>query len=211
DEDVEGQRCLWPCRDGVGRPCLPGRGLLMQVVREDDGWEITLEGPALSRAGEASVYAVPDHPDLAAKIYHNPTPEHADKLAAMLAAPPLLPAGTGHAAIAWPVARLLEAGGERRVTGYLMPRLQQAPSLWEVYNPGARQHAYPEFHYGSLLRAARNLAGVVGALHQGGYVIGDLNESNVVVTPRALVALIDADLFQVRAGGRLYRCPVGRP
>jgi DNA-binding helix-hairpin-helix protein with protein kinase domain len=187
------------------------KGLLMRVLREEDGWEITLEGPALGRAGEASVYAVPDHPDLAARIYHNPTAEQAGKLAAMLAAPPILPVTTGHVAIAWPVARLLEAGGERRVAGYLMPRLEQAPLLWEVYNPGVRQQVYPQFHYGSLLRAARNLVGVVGTLHQSGYVIGDLNESNVVVTPQALVTLIDVDLFQVRAGGRLYRCPVGRP
>ncbi len=183
----------------------------MRVLREEDGWEITLEGPALSRAGEASVYAVPDHPDLAAKIYHNPTAEHAGKLAALLTAPPVPRAGNGHVALAWPVARLLEAGAERRVVGYLMPRIEQAPLLWEVYNPGARLQVYPQFHYASLLRTARNLAGVVATLHQSGYVIGDLNESNVVVTPRALPTLIDVDLFQVRAGGRLYRCPVGRP
>jgi hypothetical protein len=33
----------------------------------------------------------------------------------------------------------------------------------------------------------------------------------VVVTPQALVTLTDPDLFQVRAGGRPYRCPAGRP
>src|SRR5947199_8492108 len=42
--------------------------LPMRVLREEDGWEITLERPALSRAGEASVDAVPDHPELAARI-----------------------------------------------------------------------------------------------------------------------------------------------
>jgi DNA-binding helix-hairpin-helix protein with protein kinase domain len=183
----------------------------MRVLREEDGWEITLEGPALSRAGEASVYAVPDHPDLAARIYHNPTAEHAGKLAAMLTAPPVLGAGNGQVAVAWPVARLLEAGGQGRVVGYLLPRLEQAPLLWEVYNPAARREVYPQFHYGSLLRAARNLAGVVTTLHQSGYVIGDLNESNVVVTPQVLATLIDVDSFQVRVGGRLYRCPGGRP
>jgi serine/threonine protein kinase len=183
----------------------------MRVLREQDGWEIALKGPPLGRAGGASVYAVPDQPDLAARIYHNPTPEHAGKLTAMLAAPPVLRAGNGHVPIAWPVARLLEAGAERRVVGYLMPRTEQAPSLWEVYNPGARLQVYPQFHYGSLLRTARNLAGVVAALHQSGYVIGDLNESNVVVTPRALATLIDVDLLQVPGGGRVYRCRVGRP
>jgi serine/threonine protein kinase len=183
----------------------------MRVLREADGWQITLEGPALDRAGEASVYAVPEHPDLAAKIYHHPTAEHAGKLAAMLATPPVLHAGNGHLALAWPVARLLEAGAERRVAGYLLPRLEQAPSLWEVYNPQTRLQVYPQFHYATLLRTARHLAAVVAAVHQSGYVIGDLNESNVVVTPQALVTLIDVDLFQVRVGGRLYRGRVGRP
>ena len=183
----------------------------MRVLWEEAGWEITLEGPALGRAGEASVYAVPDCPGLAARIYHNPTAEHAGKLAAMLTAPPVPRAGNEHVAVAWPVARLLEAGAERRVAGYLMPRLEPAPLLWEVYNPAARLQVYPQFHYGNLLRTARNLAGAVATLHQSGYVIGDLNESNVVVTPEALATLIDVDSFQVRAGGRLYRCPSGRP
>jgi hypothetical protein len=183
----------------------------MRVLWEEAGWEITLEGPALSRAAEASVYAAPDCPGLAARIYHNPTAEHAGKLAAMLAAPPVVRAGDGHVAVAWPVARLLEAGAERRVAGYLMPRIEQAPLLWEVSNPPARLRVFPQFHYGNLLRTARNLAAVVATLHQSGYVLGDLNESNVVVTPQGLVTLTDADVFQVRAGGRLYRCPAGRP
>ena len=44
--------------------------------------------------------------------------------------------------------------------------------------------------------------------------MGDLNESNVLVTPTALVAVIDCDSFQVQAvrGGRVvtYPCPVGK-
>src|SRR5262245_59005399 len=124
----------------------------MRVLREEDGWEITLAGPTLSRAGEASVYAVPDCPGLVAKIFHNPTAEHAGKLEAMLAAPPVLRAADGHVPVAWPVARLLAVGAGRRVAGYLMPRLEQVPLLWEVHNPGARLQVYPQFHYGSLLR-----------------------------------------------------------
>src|SRR4051794_40696103 len=123
----------------------------MRVLWEEAGWEITLEEPALRRAAEASVYAVRECPGLAAKIYHHPTAEHAGKLAAMLAAPPVQRAGDGHVAIAWPVARLmLEAGAaeERRVAGYLMPRLEQAPLLWEVSNPAARLQVYPQFHHG---------------------------------------------------------------
>ena len=44
-----------------------------------------------------------------------------------------------------------------------------------------------------------------------GYIIGDVNESNVLVTNQALVTLVDTDSFQVRAPGRLFRCRVGKP
>jgi DNA-binding helix-hairpin-helix protein with protein kinase domain len=183
----------------------------MRVVREQEGRQIRLDGPLLARGGDASVYAVPDCPTLAARIFHNPTAEHAGKLAAMLAAPPVAPAGGGHPAFAWPVERLLEVETEGRVAGYLMPRFESAPLLWEVYNPGARLQIYPQFHFGSLLRVARHLAGAVHTLHQGGYVLGDLNESSVVVRPQALVTLIDVDSFQVSSGGKLYRCRAARP
>ncbi len=125
----------------------------MRVRLEGNAQEITLEGPLLGRGGEASVYALPGRPDLAAKIYHNPTDEHAGKLAAMLAAPPVASPSPGqHVAIAWPVGRLLEADGGERVVGYLMPRIDNAHLIWEIYNPGVRQEICPAFHHGSLLR-----------------------------------------------------------
>jgi DNA-binding helix-hairpin-helix protein with protein kinase domain len=184
----------------------------MRVRLEGKSQEISLEGPLLGRGGEASIYAVPGRADLAAKIYHSPTEEQAEKLAAMLAAPPVPPPSRGeHMAIAWPVGRLLEAGGEGRAIGYLMPRFENAHLIWEFYNPAARQEICPRFHHGSLLRTARNLAAALGTLHERGYVVGDLNESNVLVTPQALVTLLDVDSFQVPGRDRVYRCRVGRP
>lgn len=184
----------------------------MRVRLEGKTTEITLDGPLLGRGGEASVYALPGRTDLAAKIYHNPTEEHAGKLAAMLAAPPVAPPERGqHGTVAWPTGRLLEPGESGRVVGYLMPRIDDAHLIWEFYNPGVRREIGPRFHHGSLLRTARNLAAVVRTLHECGYVLGDLNESNVLVTPQTLVTLIDVDSFQAPGKDRLYRCRVGRP
>jgi DNA-binding helix-hairpin-helix protein with protein kinase domain len=184
----------------------------MRVRLESGSQEITLEGPLLGRGGEASIYTVAGRTDWAAKIYHNPSDEHAGKLAAMLAAPPVAPPQAGqHVAVAWPMSRLLERGDEGRVVGYLMPRLDNAHLIWEIYNPGVRRDICPHFHYGSLLRTARNLAAVVNTLHECGYVLGDLNESNVLVSPQGQVTLIDVDSFQTPAADRLYRCRVGRP
>jgi DNA-binding helix-hairpin-helix protein with protein kinase domain len=184
----------------------------MRVRREDRDEEIELDGPLLGRGGEASIYTVAGRSDLAAKLYHNPSDQHAAKLAAMLAAPPVAPPQPGqHVTLAWPIARLLEIGNEDRVIGYLMPRIEKAHLIWEMYNPGVRREVCPHFHHGALLRTARNFAAVVQAVQECGYVIGDLNESNVLVTPQAEVALIDVDSFQAPGRDRLFRCRVGRP
>jgi hypothetical protein len=72
----------------------------------------------------------------------------------------------------------------------------------------------PEFDRRYLHRTARNLAAALGALHARGYVVGDVNESNILVTPSALVTLIDTDSFQVHeygsAGEIIHTCPVAR-
>ena len=184
----------------------------MRVRLETESQEITLEGPLLGRGGEASIYTVAGRTDLAAKIYHNPIDEHAGKLAAMLAAPPVPPPQPGrHVTLAWPMSRLLELGDEGRVIGYLMPRIENAHLIWEIYNPGVRREICPHFHHGSLLRTARNLAVLVSTLHECGYVLGDLNESNVLVSTQAQVTLIDVDSFQTPGSDQLYRCRVGRP
>jgi len=48
-------------------------------------------------------------------------------------------------------------------------------------------------------------------VHAAGLVIGDVNESNVLVSDRATVSLVDCDSWQVRDDGDVFRCPVGRP
>jgi serine/threonine protein kinase len=57
------------------------------------------------------------------------------------------------------------------------------------------------------------LASAAAAIHAKGYVIGDLNASNILVQPRtALVTIIDTDSFQVpNPNGQPFRCGVGKP
>src|SRR5674476_1330608 len=75
--------------------------------------------------------------------------------------------------------------------------------------------ALPAFDRRYQHRAARNLAAALGVLNEGNYIIGDLNESNVLVTPSAMVTLIDVDSFQVQEprNGRIIVYPphVGKP
>lgn len=187
----------------------------MQLVRASTGQVLRLAASAtLGAGGEAKVFAVLDTPELAAKVYHRPTAERAAKLAAMLANPPEDPmASQGHVSIAWPSDLLLSAQGPSQVRGFLMARVREMHPIIDFYHPKTRRHRHPLFNYQYLIRTARNLAACVNALHARGYVVGDLNESNILVGETALVTLVDTDSFQVPdpRNGQVYRCRVGKP
>jgi hypothetical protein len=171
-------------------------------------------GAELGRGGEAAIYRLASKPGQAAKIYHREARAGYDqKLAWMQGHPPADPTrAQGHAAIAWPNDLLYDGSG--KLVGYTMVQVQNAVPLLQVFNPRLRAKTLPSFNRRYLHRTARNLAAALGALHDSGYIVGDLNESNVMVTPTALITLIDADSFQVqrRIGAKpmLYPCPVGR-
>jgi hypothetical protein len=163
-------------------------------------------GLEIGAGGEAVVYELPGNVGLVAKVYHAPTIDRARKLTLMLANPPRMPAGTS---IAWPTDLLLDASG---FAGFLMPRAE-GPRLFEFYNPVTRRATAPAFHFGMMHRAGRNLAAAFDALHAAGYVVGDVNESNLLVSPAdASVTLVDADSMQVRDGdaGTTFRSRVGK-
>lgn len=174
-------------RDAAGRPVPLGR--------------------RLAAGGEGAVYELAGRPDQCAKVYHAPalTAERRAKLEAMLSRVPRDPtAHRGHPSLAWPQ-ELLFTGGT--FCGFAMPLVPPgARTALAFLQPEDRARSYPEFHFRYLLTAGRNLASAVAALHQVGACVGDLNESNVMITPSALVTLIDCDSFQV---GR-HRCPVGK-
>ncbi|MBW4689586.1 MAG: tetratricopeptide repeat protein [Komarekiella atlantica HA4396-MV6] len=186
----------------------------MQVLRCLPKQEILNLSVSLGRGGEACVYALPSDSNMVAKIYHKPTVAHADKLQAMLANPPENPtASLGHISIAWPEVLLRSADGSGGVIGFLMPRIQGMRPIIDFYNPRTRRQHCPLFNYQYLLRTARNLAAAFAALHASGYCVGDVNESNILVSDTALVTLVDTDSFQVRDPSNhiVYRCSVGKP
>jgi DNA-binding helix-hairpin-helix protein with protein kinase domain len=161
----------------------------------------------LGRGGEGSIYAIAEHPQWVAKLYHanKLTPNGLAKLHLSLRYPPQNPA------IAAPVDLLLNHRGQ--VLGFMMPRVPQGYPLHDLYTPRSRRQKLPFFTHTHLHRVARNLSVAVSALHHRGYVIGDVNESNMLVNPSALVFLIDTDSFQIRdrLSGVVYRCGVGKP
>jgi serine/threonine protein kinase len=171
----------------------------------------------VDRGGEAAIYTIKGSHELVAKIYHQrPRQPYDQKLAWMQSHPPLDPSRkSGHTSIAWPVSLLYTARSIQpyQLSGYLMPYIGGMAKLINVINPGLRRKVLPGFDWRYLHRTARNLATAVNALHQYDYVIGDLNESNIMVSPSALVTLIDTDSFQIynQDQSLLYFCPVGKP
>ncbi|HEX8694034.1 MAG TPA: hypothetical protein VF746_16550 [Longimicrobium sp.] len=182
-------------------PLIFRRRRTLELLALDDALE-------LGAGGEARVLGLPRDPTLVAKLYHAPTIQRARKLALMMEDPPELDPAV--AALAWPCDLLLDGRG--RFAGFLMPRAE-GPRVFEFYNPSTRRRTAPLCHYGVLHRAGANLAAAFEALHARGYVVGDVNESNVLLGEGGAVTLVDTDSFQVRDpdDGTVHRSHVGKP
>jgi DNA-binding helix-hairpin-helix protein with protein kinase domain len=182
-------------------------------------------GQKLAQGGEGEIFLTADR-SLVAKVYHEGkmTPEAEQKLRAMLANPPHDSMRVqGRVSIAWAV-DLVTVNGI--VKGYAMPLVEKAEDkhlsnpganvskcrdLIDFYNPSTRRKNFPWFHYGYLIRTARNIAIVTNSLHSKGYAIGDVNESNILVALDTIVTFVDTDSFQVPGQGKNFRCQVGKP
>jgi len=146
-------------------------------------------------AGEAIVYETDDKAILA-KIYHQPTKEQAEKIRAMVAAPPADPSvRPGHRSFTWPLDSVLDPHGA--FAGFLMPAVPAPHSATAWASPKLRRRAGLNVSWSSLHAVAANLAFVVGQLNTAGIVLGDLKTDNVLVDTHGLVTLIDCDSFQV--------------
>ncbi|MCL6526061.1 MAG: hypothetical protein K6T57_04180 [Thermaceae bacterium] len=165
----------------------------------------------LGSGGEGDIYEVLGQPGWAAKIYlpKNRTPERKAKLQYMQAHPPQDPFTGGHLTFAWPLELLY--GAQQEFLGFVMPRLEtrQTALLFEIYHPTEARKRGLGWRF--RLAVAHNLCAVLGELHARGYVVGDLNESNLLVHKNGLITLVDCDSLQVRDGRRVFHCRVQKP
>jgi DNA-binding helix-hairpin-helix protein with protein kinase domain len=180
---------------------------LTRTVWRGDGAEIWLE-PPLGKGGEGTVHAVAQSPDLVAKIYAtSPTAERIAKLRAMiaLADPDLLRIA------AFPVDTVHDTPGGP-VVGFLMPRLSGHKELHKLSHPMDRARDFPEVGYDFLIHVGANIARAFAVLHPHGLVVGDVNESSIMVNLDGTVMCIDCDSMQLTAAdGRVFSCDVGKP
>ena len=178
----------------------------------DQGNNIVRLGERIGGGGEGDVFAVIGQPGSAAKIWKRggDADKSARKVQIMSQRPASGQAGNNGYTIAWPQDLLYEDDTQRRIVGYTMQRI---PGEWEniidYCSPVAAQklaHTQGQnITESRRRRIAYNLCRAVNAIHQSGYVIGDINDQNVLVSRNDEVAVIDCDSFQVEddRGGKL--------
>lgn len=164
-------------------------------------------GRLLGQGGEGEVYEVAGRPDTVAKLYLKPaSSEQADKLREMVRRQDAELLGF----TAWPTEGITK-GRNGPVQGFLMPNLPGYKKLPSLYINSLRCRHFPQANWKFIVHAARNTAAAFAAIHAHGYIVGDVNEENILVSQNATVKLIDCDSFQVTASGRQFLCPVARP
>jgi DNA-binding helix-hairpin-helix protein with protein kinase domain len=163
----------------------------------------------ITRSGEGEVWHT-NRLGQIAKIYHDFDERRSRKLAIMVADPPKDPnQHLGHVSYAWPSAVLTD---ERdRTVGFLMPLVKQSVDIMELYHPQRRNKVARDLTWTHLHVVAGSIASLVWAIHEAGYVLGDIKPQNILVNAKTHPSIIDTDSFQVcdPNTGELYHCQVG--
>jgi len=174
----------------------------MPTLTYQSGGRVNL-GKELGSGGEGSVFSLNDRDDDVVKVYAKPpSSQQVEKLQAMIArgTPEIRKYTT------WPIALVFNGA---RVAGYTMPRLAYLQPIHGLFGPKERNQVAPEANWAYLVHLCKNLSAAFEMLHSHDLVIGDVNSTNIIAEPKALVRFIDCDSFQVRAGGQIYYCEVG--
>ena len=163
-------------------------------------------GPEIGRGGEARITAVRGIAE-AAKIYHKQpiAPQKDEKLRLLRT----INNEQLKTFTALPTRLLFES--RKRLAGFTMPLATGKLPIFQLIGPKSRKQHFPDKDYRFLCSVALNAAKAFATLHNLGIIVGDVNESGLLVGPDGRVFLIDCDSFQVRQNGKAYLCEVGVP
>ena len=185
---------------------------------QDENGAPVVPGPKLGEGGEGVVHLVDGHPGSVMKIWHRGrTPPGANAKIRYMVANPVAPELGATWRITWPQQMVMENGV---IVGYIMPILNPNESweaIVEYYNRRAAQSTGAtqarEIQIDDRVRMAVNLALGFRAVHDAGYVIGDVNEKNVEVNRQNDIAIVDCDSygFTDPSTGRTFSNNMGRP
>lgn len=163
-------------------------------------------GARLGKGGEGEVFRLADDPTKAVKLYT--VADLSSRRAKVLA---MIAKGLADKTpqVAYPLAIATNSSGAFQ--GFVMRVVADHQPFHELYPPGPRKANFPSADYRFLVRAGLNIARAVASIHQTSCVIGDINHSSILISQKALVALIDADSFQIVEGANKFLCRVGVP
>ena len=113
------------------------------------------------------------------------------------------------ASVAYPIEPLLNSSGQ--FCGFTMLKMPGRKPAHELYSPVDRKRAFPKATFPMLVRTTSNIAKEMAKVHKTGCIIGDINQSGVLVSEDTKVVLIDTNSFQYSHNGLVYRCKVGVP
>ncbi|MEB2283268.1 MAG: topoisomerase DNA-binding C4 zinc finger domain-containing protein [Myxococcales bacterium] len=174
-----------------------------EVVIDGHAWSL---GNRIGKGGEGVVFAIGDDSRYAVKIYTtSDIGVKEQKVTAMVRAR----LANQSPLVAFPLSIARSKSGS--FIGFAMKLVADHKPLHDLYSPGSRKQYFPQADYRFLVRTAANFARAVASVHHAKCVIGDINHSGILVSPKATVALIDSDSFQFTESGRNYLCRVGVP
>ena len=163
-------------------------------------------GKEIGIGGEGQVFDVINQPTLALKLYNQPiSNEKAKKLKVMTSLlTPQIELYT-----AWPLDIIKD--NDNQFCGFVMRKLKGYVPLHNLFSPMDRKSLFPDKGYNFLVHVARNLSSAFNALHASQLIVGDVNEANIFVDAKGMIAFIDCDSFQVKEGNHYHYCEVGIP
>jgi DNA-binding helix-hairpin-helix protein with protein kinase domain len=171
----------------------------------DSKGQLIKTGRLLGRGARGDVYALEGYSNLAAKLYRETLSARTiERLQAMvrIGNHRLLKAA------AWPLDTIIDSAGEK-IVGFLMPNFSGYKPIHQVFGVKSRLLHYPTATWPFLIHVATNAARSFSLIHESGHIIGDVSSTNVMVSPNALVALIDCDNYQVITENRQFLCEGG--
>jgi DNA-binding helix-hairpin-helix protein with protein kinase domain len=164
-------------------------------------------GPEVGRGGEARITSIPGIAEVA-KIYHKqPISLQKDEKLRLLRT---INNDELKKFTALPT-RLLFESSRKRLAGFTMPYAAGKLPIFQLLGPRSRKQHFPDKDYRFLCSVALNTAKAFATLHSLGIIVGDVNESGLLVGPDGRVFMIDCDSFQVRQNGKAFLCEVGVP
>lgn len=182
-------------------------GRLKMILKGKGGISYQLSAQPFAWGGEGLIFDIVGVQDKVAKLYKQGkmAPDQERKLIKMVNDPP---GDYIRKQIAWPRDVLYASG---RAVGFVMDKFQLHEDLNVIYEYGSASK-YPQVTWGYKIHTARNLCVVLNALHEVGYVCGDLNPKNINLNPgTGEITFVDTDSYHITDGQNVYRCNVGMP